>query len=292
MPDGPEGKRSPAAAVGFLHPGEMGVALASLVVKRGARACWTPQGRSERTRERARSAGLHECPDLEALCASCPVVVSICPPHAALDVARSVAQAGFRGLFVDANAISPGHAIEIAGLLRAAGADFVDAAVVGPPPSAGTLTRLYLAGSASAVVAASLAGEGLRAEFLGDEPGRASALKMCHSAMHKGEMALRFAALAAAQRAGVRGDLERLFASRPTTARYLHGLDEDVRRAVKAWRFAGEMDEVAATLQALGVPDGFHRAAGEVYRRLDGFGADGQDSSLERLLEAIGSHGR
>lgn len=282
----------PVQSVGFLHPGEMGVALATLVLKRGARACWTPQGRSERTRDRARTAGLDECPDLRALCAACPLLVSICPPHAALDVARAVAATGYRGLYVDANAISPAHVLEIAGLMRSAGADFVDASVVGPPPAPGTATRLYLAGKASAVVAASLAGEGLRPECLGDEPGRASALKMCHSALHKGEVALRFAALAAAQQAGVRGDLESLLASRPATARHVDGLPEDVRRVGKAWRFAGEMEEVAATLQGLGVPDGFHLAAAEVYRRLGGFRDADQRADLARLLGAICSEER
>lgn len=283
------GPRGGASPVGFLHPGEMGAALASLVVRRGARACWVPQGRSAQTRGRARDAGLVECPSLEALCRACPVVVGICPPHAALDVARAVAGTGFRGLYVDANAISPGHAREIAEMFGACGGAFVDAAIVGPPPAPGTRTRLYLSGAAAATAAAAacLAGEGLQLEHLGDEVGRASALKMCHSAMHKGQMALLFAALAAAEQAGVRGDLERLFASRPATASYLDGLDEKVRRAAKAWRFAGEMDEVALTLASLGLPEGFHRAAGEIYRRLDRFEPARDAAALEELLDAI-----
>ena len=282
-----------ASPVGFLHPGEMGSALAALVVRRGGRACWVPQGRSAQTRVRARDAGLVECPSLEALCRACPVVVGICPPHAALDLARAVAGTGFRGLYVDANAISPEHAREIAGMLGACGGEFVDAAVVGPPPAPGTGTRLYLSGAAAATAAAAacLAGEGLRIEHLGDEAGRASALKMCHSAMHKGQMALLFAALAAAERAGVRGELQGLFASRPATASYLDGLDEKVRRAAKAWRFAGEMDEVALTLAALGLPEGFHRAAGEIYRRLDRFEPARDGTALQELLDAIRTPG-
>jgi saccharopine dehydrogenase-like NADP-dependent oxidoreductase len=37
--------------------------------------------------------------------------------------------------------------------------------------------------------------------------------------------------------------------------------------ASKGWRWIAEMEEIAATFAAVGVPDGFHRAAAEVYRR-------------------------
>src|SRR4051812_48755824 len=37
--------------------------------------------------------------------------------------------------------------------------------------------------------------------------------------------------------------------------------------AAKGWRWTGEMEEIAATFGAVGLPEGFHRAAAEVYRR-------------------------
>jgi len=36
--------------------------------------------------------------------------------------------------------------------------------------------------------------------------------------------------------------------------------------AAKGWRWIAEMEEIAATFAAAGQPDGFHRAAAEVYR--------------------------
>jgi hypothetical protein len=55
----------------------------------------------------------------------------------------------------------------------------------------------------------------------------------------------------------------------------------------RAWRFAGEMDEVADTFASHGVPDGFHRTAAELYRRLAGFKDDttaGIDEAVAALL--------
>jgi hypothetical protein len=43
--------------------------------------------------------------------------------------------------------------------------------------------------------------------------------------------------------------------------------DRALRSAeAKGWRWVGEMKEIAATFEAAGLPGGFHRAAGEVYR--------------------------
>ena len=293
MPENPGMAGADAPAVGFLHPGEMGAALAALARAGGRRALWASSGRSVETGTRARAAGLVDCGTLAALCARAGIIVSICPPHAALEVARAVAAEGYCGIYVDANAISPRHAREIAGMVAAGGADFVDAAVVGPPPLRGRGTRLYLSGPSAAAVAACFPADRLILELVGAEPGRASAIKLCHSAMHKGSLALLFATLAAAEGAGVRPELERLFASRPATASYLDGLDESVRRASKAWRFAGEMDEVADALGELGLPEGFHAAAAEVYRRLAGLRASTSEVEVATVLESLlGQRGR
>ena len=43
------------------------------------------------------------------------------------------------------------------------------------------------------------------------------------------------------------------------------------RVTAKAWRFAGEMDEIASTFESADLHGGFHRAAREVFQRLAGF---------------------
>src|SRR6185503_12624732 len=116
--------------IGLLHPGEMGAAVGKCLAGAGHRVLWVAEGRSAATKERAEAAGLTGVPFTEMVTRS-DVIVSVCPPHAALDMARQVA--GFRGLYLDANAISPATAGEVAAIVEAGGADFADGGIIGPP---------------------------------------------------------------------------------------------------------------------------------------------------------------
>ena len=91
--------------VGVLHPGEMGAALGAALRAKGETVLWASTGRSPATAYRASTAGLTDVVTVEELARRSEVILSICPPHAALEVARSVA--GFDGIYVDANAVSP-----------------------------------------------------------------------------------------------------------------------------------------------------------------------------------------
>src|SRR5918992_2039731 len=128
------------ATVGVLHPGEMGAAVGAVA---RAEVLWAPEARSEATAERARAAGL-KAASLAELVEGCDALLSICPPHAALDVARSVR--GFRGIYCDANAIAPATAREVAEIVEASGATAVDGGIVGGPPNEPG-TRPYLSGA-------------------------------------------------------------------------------------------------------------------------------------------------
>jgi 3-hydroxyisobutyrate dehydrogenase-like beta-hydroxyacid dehydrogenase len=245
-------------AVGILHPGAMGAAVGALLPE----AWWAPEGRSAETLARAEEAGLRSAP-LAHLVERSDVLLSICPPHAALDVAR--AAAGFRGLYCDANAVSPATALEVARIVEEGGATFVDGGIVGGPPrDAGT--RLYLSGREAPAVAALFAGTLLEAVVLDEEPGTASALKMCYAGWSKASAALLLAIAAAAERLGVADALR---------AEWEHSIPElpaELARAnraadTKGWRWAGEMREIAATLRSVDQPDGFHEAAAQVFER-------------------------
>src|SRR5918996_2451928 len=127
------------ADVGIVHPGAMGAQVAAQAVAAGASVWWLPQGRSAATRERAAELGLRAADNLAELTARCTVVLSVCPPAAALDVAHQVAAAGFSGVYVDANAVSPGRMAQIAEVWDGTGARLVDGGITGPPPrQAGT----------------------------------------------------------------------------------------------------------------------------------------------------------
>src|SRR5258707_200845 len=130
-------------ALAVLNPGAMGAAVAACLVGRGHEVGWLRTGRSEATLRRAEKAGLTPFDDLAELLAHADVVFSICPPHGALDVARAVA--GFGGIVVDANAISPETAVLIGRTVTGGGARYVDGGIIGPPPVTAGTTPPYLA---------------------------------------------------------------------------------------------------------------------------------------------------
>jgi 3-hydroxyisobutyrate dehydrogenase-like beta-hydroxyacid dehydrogenase len=136
--------------VTLVSPGSMGAPLAAQAVAAGHRVLWVSRGRSGRTRARAEKAGLVSCGSLGGALAASEVVVSVCPPQAAEDVAEAVARQGFDGIFLDANAVSPQRMLRIAGKMPP-GCVVVDGAVIGPPPDRGRTARLYVAGRQEAV---------------------------------------------------------------------------------------------------------------------------------------------
>lgn len=239
--------------VGLLHPGEMGAAVGDALRANGHDVIWASEGRSDATR--ARATGFRDAASLDALLAEAELVLSICPPHAALDVAR--ATQGFAGTYVDANAISPLRAAEIAALHPR----YADGGIVGPPPREAGDTRLYLSGDHAGEVAALFAGSIVDARIVPD----ASALKMTYAAWSKGTAALLLALRDVARHFGVEEALaEEWRLSQPQLFERLAGAERSAER--KGWRWVGEMEEIADTFEAAGEPPGFHRAAAEVYR--------------------------
>jgi 3-hydroxyisobutyrate dehydrogenase-like beta-hydroxyacid dehydrogenase len=219
-------------------------------------AWWASAGRSAATAERARAAGLRDAGTVAELLARCDVVLSICPPHAALAVAEECA--GFGGLYVDANAIAPATAARVAGTV----ARYVDGGIIGAPSA----PRLYLSGAGAEDVAERFAGTAVEARVLAGPPFAASALKMAYAAWTKGSAALLLTALEAARRLGVEAALIAEWEhSQPDLAARAARARESA--AAKGWRWVGEMEEIARTFAAAGLPDGFHRGAGQVYEQ-------------------------
>ena len=169
--------------------------------------------------------------------------------------------------------------------MEEAGIPFVDGGIIGFPawkPG----TWLYLAGPRATDVAACFSAGPLGTQVLGDAIGRASAIKMCFSAYAKGSVALLSAVLAVAERLGVREVL------REQWARNDPGFPEQVSERVcdataKAWRFVGEMEEIASTFEDAGMPGDFHGAAAGIYRRLARFKDLETTPSLEEVLAAL-----
>src|SRR5215468_8004946 len=187
--------------IGLLHPGEMGAAVGGCLTGAGHRVLWASEGRGPGTAARAQAAGLTDVRTARRVTAEAEIIISVCPPHAALDVAWAVH--GFTGLYVDANAIAPGTAREVAQMITDTGGRYVDGGIIGLPPVTSGTTRLYLSGSEAEDVRALFAGTPLDARVIDGRGTAASAVKMAYGAWTKGAAALLLAIREFAQEAGV-----------------------------------------------------------------------------------------
>ncbi len=274
--------------IGFLHPGAMGISLAVSAQATGHSTFWLPEGRSEASRKRAEDQNLSESRSLADMCEICDIIISVCPPHAALDVAQQILDCSFSGIYADVNAISPQKAKSIHELMTSGDIDFVDGGIIGGPAWEVESTWLYLAGQKAAEVANCFQGGLLETELMGPEIGRASAIKMSFAAYTKGSTALLCAIMAAADEMGVREELEKQWSRGGSD--FAERTHNRLRRVTaKAWRFSGEMEEIAATLKDSGLPDGFHLAAAEIYRRMTHFKNSGSLPELNEVLESLKS---
>jgi 3-hydroxyisobutyrate dehydrogenase-like beta-hydroxyacid dehydrogenase len=272
--------------IGILHPGEMGISIAATIQNTGHPVYWVSEGRHPESRQRAEKHGLLDAGSLAHLCEICSVIVSVCPPDAAQDLANSVLSHSFKGLYIDANAIAPKRAQLIGQTMAEAGASFIDGGIIGGPAWKPDSTWLYLSGQEAEKAAAYFSAGPLETRVIGNEIGKASALKMCFAAYTKGTTALLCAVFAAAESLNVRQELEQ---------QWSHGgsnfATESASRVrnvtAKAWRFSGEMDEIAETFSDAGMPDGFHKAAGDIYARIGGFKDSSPIPSLEDVLAAL-----
>ena len=253
------------ATVGLLHPGEMGAAVGGCLVSVGHEVLWDPAGRSRATTGRALAAELTGV-SFDRLIAKSSVIFSICPPHAALDVAGQVAATGYSGLYVDANAISVATAEQVAATVTAGGATYVDGGIIGPPPEVAGHTRFYLSGPTANEVRPLFSRSRLDARIAEGPPYAASSVKMAYAACTKGSSALLLAARALARASGVeRTLLAEWQLSQPALT--TQSERSASAAASKGWRWIGEMEEIAASMSAAGLPDGFHEAAADLYDR-------------------------
>jgi len=272
--------------IGILHPGEMGISVAASAINSGHPGHWTSRGRSDKTRLRAEKHNLIEIKTLTELCQTSEIIFSVCPPHAAEGVAKSVIETGFKGLYLDANAISPQRAIRIGEMMEENGVHFIDGGIIGGPAWTPNETWLYLSSKDADRIAKCFTNGPLETKIIGDEIGKASALKMCYAAYSKGTTALLSAILAAAESFGIRDELYQQWDMDDSS--FSEQVNQRATRVTaKAWRFEGEMHEIASTFKQAGLPGGFHRAAAEIYRRMAGFKDIPENPQLNDVLKTL-----
>ena len=256
--------------IAILSPGDMGHAVGHALGESGLDVITCLRGRSERTRKLAVQGDIRDVPSLEVLVSQADLVLSILVSAEARNVAERVADAlkatGASTPFADCNATSPQTALDIEDIITTAGGRFIDGSIIGGPPGKGKPPRFYVSGQHSGIMS-QLDGKGIDVRPLGGEVGRASGIKMCYAALTKGTTALQTALLTAA---------EALALSEPLKAELLSSQPDAYKRMqsqipglpANASRWIGEMEEIAATFEQVGVTPRFHQGAADIFRLL------------------------
>ena len=241
--------------IGLMSPGDMGQAVAIRLQELGFEVCTALAGRSERTRKLAAGAGLHDCGDLRTLLESTDLLLSIVDPGSAVVLAQAAAAVmpslKTPPIYTDCNALAPQTKREMQTLLEKAGARFVDAGIIGPPPRGAGRIHFYVSGPDAAALKV-LQHDTIDFRIVSDRIGDAAAVKMCYGAITKGTTALLTELLIAARRLGVEDVLDReLVETQPVMRKWI--LDHLASMPPKAYRWVPETEEIAATFAAEGL---------------------------------------
>lgn len=203
-------------------PGHTGSAVGKILGQNGYEVITRLNGRGDFTRNKANESGMGDAGTIDDLTAKADLVLSILDPGKAVMVAEEIAQAmrntGRTPVYADCNATSPQTATELQGNIEGAGGVFVD---------------------------------------VGTEIGQGSAIKICNGAWNKGAFALYTAVMTTAEHYGFTEHLrQRLPGSQAGT---VEKIDQAMTRLpTLPGRYIGEMEQIAETFAAIGLPTGFH----------------------------------
>ena len=278
--------------VAIIAQGTMGAGVGRRLAERGAAVRTLLAGRSEASAARARDAGMAAAADERALLDDADFFLSILPPSEAEAVAARLAPAlqslPRKPVYVDCNAISPQTALRVAAVVEPTGAAFVDGGIIGGPPRAGYSPAIYASGPAAGRSAV-LKDYGLDWRIVAGPLGAASGLKMSYAGITKGTTAIAAAMLLGAARFGcAEALLAELGASQPELLKRMRtgipGMYD------KAYRWVGEMEEIADFLDANPPSSAMYRDIAKLYDFLaaaeaeTGPGADNAIATLDRVL--------
>jgi 3-hydroxyisobutyrate dehydrogenase-like beta-hydroxyacid dehydrogenase len=273
----------------------MGHAIGQLLKENELRVLTCLAGRSKRTRELSDQAGITDVPNLNELVEQSDVLMTVTVSEAVPGLCREIADAvkatGTDLLFAECNAIAPELSKEMEGVLQGAGARYVDASIIGGPPRNGSSPRIYVSGD-NATEFEQLRDFGLDVRNLGPQLGRASGIKMCYAAITKGTAALYASTLMTAKSLGLFEDLiHELEGSQASTLAAMDGVNSI---SAKAFRWIGEMEEIAATFEDAGSTPMIHMGAAETFQRIadSAIGHERVDSidrsrTLEQTVEQL-----
>jgi putative dehydrogenase len=224
----------------------MGAGTAARLTSNGVNVVTWLEGRSSASRARAEKAGMRGV-DLAGIAAA-DIILSIVPPSDALALAEQLAPtlkaSKTKPLYADMNAVSSSKVEQVAAVIAPTGCTFSDGGIIGPPPRPDTRNTVYFFSAIPGDRVASLAKGGLEVKMVDGPIGAASALKMSYAAIGKGLTALATASILMADKYGAKEALlEELQRSQPNTLKGISWSVPDM--FVKAYRFVGEMEEIA-----------------------------------------------
>ena len=252
-----------------MSPGDMGSGVGGILKQNGFRVITALDGRSRDSRVRAVEQGIDDVGSLDELVKSSDLILSILVPSEAQsfaqDVAESLVRTDSQIAIADCNAVSPTTGIRISEIISAAGGKFIDAGIIGGSPRGGATPRFYASGE-HAHILGELDGKGIDVPVMDGEIGRASALKMVYAALSKGTAALHASTLMTAKSLGVYGDLiQELEMSQSKTLASMASVNSI---SSKAFRWIGEMEEIAATFGDAGTSSHTHTGAAETFQTI------------------------
>ena len=281
--------------VGVMSPGDMGSGVGGVLGRSGLRVITSLEGRSEASRSRALEQGIVDVGSLDDVVTASDLIRSILVPSEALafteSVGESIVRTGSQVAFADCNAVSPATGVKIGKIITAAGGMFIDAGIIGGSPRTGAIPRFYASGEHAGILA-ELDGKGISVPVMRGAVGRASGLKMLYAALTKGTAALHASTLMAAKSLGLFDDLiHELEQSQSGTVTAMGRVNSI---SAQAFRWIGEMEEIASTLENAGVTPNIHAGAAETFKKIsdssigrERVGTVDQDRTLEDTVAAM-----
>ena len=278
-----------------MSPGDMGSGVGGILVRSGLRVITSLKDRSEASSTRAAEQGIVDVGSLDDVVASSDLMLSILVPSEALAFAASAAESIVRTnshvAFADCNAVSPATGVKIGKIITTVGGMFIDAGIIGGSPRTGAIPRFYASGEHAGILA-ELDGKGISVPVMRGAVGRASGLKMLYAALTKGTAALHASTLMAAKSLGLFDDLiHELEQSQSGT---LAAMGRVNSISAQAFRWIGEMEEIASTFEDAGVTPNIHAGAAETFQKIsdssigrERVGTVDQDRTLEDTVAAM-----
>ena len=255
--------------VGVMSPGDMGSGVGGVLKKNGLRVITALNGRSDDSKQRASEQGFIDVGSLDELVIQSDLILSILVPSEALSFAQNIAESIVRTdsqvAVADCNAVSPATGIKIAEIISAAGGKFVDAGIIGGSPRTGAVPRFYASGKHAGILA-ELDGKGISVPVMDGPIGSASGLKMVYAALTKGTAALYASTLMTAKSLDLYEDL--IGELEQSQAGTLAAMNSVNTVSSKAFRWIGEMDEIAATFGDAGTTSKIHEGASETFQQI------------------------